>query len=115
MTGPVNELVSHLEGAIDGYRLAPGQLYSLHQGRPIWVRYDLAAMAARVDRDAFASREASLWRYRECLPLGADIQPVTLGEGVTPLLDCKRLGERLGLALASDRDQVNLRLSNRWL
>ena len=98
MTGPVNELVSHLEGAIDGYRLAPGQLYSLHQGRPIWVRYDLAAMAARVDRDAFASREASLWRYRECLPLGADIQPVTLGEGMTPLLDCKRLGERLGLA-----------------
>ncbi len=94
----MNGLVSRLEGAIDGHRLQPGQLHTLHAGRPIWVRYDLAAMASRIDRDVFATREASLWRYRECLPLALHDQPVTLGEGMTPLLSCERLGQRLGLA-----------------
>jgi len=94
----VNGLVSHLEGAIDGHRLEPGQLYTMHAGRPIWVRYDIAAMASCIDRDVFATRETSLWRYRECLPLGLTDPPVTLGEGMTPLLDCERLGQRLGLA-----------------
>ncbi len=94
----MNEFVLHLEGAIDGARLEPGALYSVHEGRPILVRYDLAAIAKRVDRDALPMRETSLWRYRECLPLGFDQQPVTLGEGLTPLLRCPALGQRLGLA-----------------
>ncbi|MGW8368783.1 MAG: pyridoxal-phosphate dependent enzyme, partial [Gammaproteobacteria bacterium] len=57
-----------------------------------------AAIAERVDRDALAMRGTSLWRYRECLPLGLDQQPVTLGEGLTPLLQCPALGQRLDLA-----------------
>ena len=71
--------VSHLEAAIDGTLLEAGTLHTVHKGRPIWVRYDLDAMADCVDRDALASREASLWRYRECLPLAPDNEPVTLG------------------------------------
>jgi threonine synthase len=35
-----------------------------------------------------------MWRYEEVLPGGA---PVTLGEGMTPLLHARRLGEQLGL------------------
>ena len=104
----MNGLVSHLEGAIDGHRLEPGQLYTMHAGRPIWVRYDIAAMASRIDRDVFATRETSLWRYRECLPLGLTDPPVTLGEGMTPLLDCERLGQRLGLADLWIKDESTL-------
>ncbi|MGD8245617.1 MAG: threonine synthase [Anaerolineae bacterium] len=37
---------------------------------------------ARVD-----ARTYSLWRYREALPLSGGAQPVTLGEGWTPLVD----------------------------
>ena len=33
--------VTHLEGAIDAARLPAGVPHTLHNGRPIWVRYDL--------------------------------------------------------------------------
>ena len=36
--------------------------------------------------DRLAARPASLWRYREALPLRPDTQPVSLGESMTPLL-----------------------------
>jgi threonine synthase len=32
------------------------------------------------------SEEASMWRYRAVLPVPPDVEPVTLGEGLTPLL-----------------------------
>jgi threonine synthase len=42
-------------------------------------RYDVAA--ARFDED-----EASIWRYRDLLPVSPAAEPVTLGEGLTPLV-----------------------------
>lgn len=39
-----------------------------------------------------------MWRYRPFLPLLSGEQPVTLGEGDTPLLEAGRIGRRLGLA-----------------
>jgi threonine synthase len=38
-----------------------------------------------------------MWRYRELMPLFDGEQPVTLGEGFTPLFHAKSLGARLGL------------------
>lgn len=38
-----------------------------------------------------------MWRYRELMPIFDDEQPVTLGEGFTPLIHARRLGARLGL------------------
>jgi threonine synthase len=38
------------------------------------------------DPDAIDGAEAGLWRYRRLLPLHVEWQPVTLGEGGTPLL-----------------------------
>ena len=38
-----------------------------------------------------------MWRYREVLPVFDGEQPVTLGEGFTPLLHSTRLGAALGL------------------
>jgi len=37
-----------------------------------------------------------MWRYRPFLPLTPEEQPVTLGEGDTPLLAVPRMGRRLG-------------------
>jgi len=45
-----------------------------------------------------ARREKSLWRYREVLPLPADAEPVSLGEGGTPLLRASRFGREIGLS-----------------
>lgn len=66
-------------------------------GGPLLVRYDLKAVAGAVRPGQLAGRVASLWRYRELLPLRDDKHLVTLGEGMTPLLPLPRLGEALGL------------------
>jgi threonine synthase len=100
--------VTHLESALDGTRLPPDRVHTVHQGRPLWVRYDLDAVRAAVDPATFVQRPPSLWRYRELLPLPAGEEPVTLGEGMTPLLPCPRLGRELGLAHLFIKDESQL-------
>jgi threonine synthase len=39
-----------------------------------------------------------MWRFRAFLPLTSDEQPVTLGEGGTPLLRVRRIASRLGFS-----------------
>ena len=53
----------------------------------LWVRYDLKAIRSRVTREEIAARPRSMWRYRELLP---DVDPVTLGEGFTPILASRK-------------------------
>ena len=84
--------VTHLESALDGTRLEAGKVHTVHQGRPLWVRYDLQKIGRAVRPESLVARPPSLWRYRELLPLPFDDEPVTLGEGMTPLLPCPRLG-----------------------
>src|SRR5581483_9121699 len=81
---------------------------TVHQGRPLWVRYDLAAIRAAVRPEALIGRAPSLWRYRELLPLPRDEEPVTLGEGMTPILPCPRLGGELGLPRLAVKDESQL-------
>lgn len=100
--------VTHLEGALDGSRHEAGHVATTHQGRPLWVRYDLAAAGRAVRPADLVGRAPSLWRYRELLPLPADAEPVTLGEGMTPLLPCPRLGAELGLSRLVIKDESQL-------
>jgi threonine synthase len=65
---------------LDGTRFDADQPHTVHQGRPLWVRYDLAAVGRVVTPGQIASRPPSLWRYRELLPLPLQEEPVTLGE-----------------------------------
>jgi threonine synthase len=58
----------------------------------LYVRYDLTHLqgtspAEVIGRDAAQVPWAGMWRYRSVLP---DVQPVTLGEGWTPMLRSKR-------------------------
>lgn len=71
-------------------------------GGPLLARYDLRAAARTLapwlrpngGEPSRPPRPASMWRYCELLPPG---EPVSLGEGFTPLLHTRRLGEGLGL------------------
>src|SRR5262245_42007080 len=65
--------------------------------KPLFPFYDLTAAGRVLKREAFVRREKSLWRYREMLPLPLHIEPVSLGEGGTPLLPATRYGAELGL------------------
>jgi threonine synthase len=100
--------VTHLESALDSNRFEAGRVWTVHQGRPLWVRYDLGAVGRAVRREDFLARVNSLWRYRELLPLPAGVEPVTLGEGMTPLLPCPRLGRELGLERLYVKDESQL-------
>ena len=96
----MNSYVSHLESALDGTRFPAGEIRTVHEGRPIWVRYDLERVRRDLTPTLLRSRGPSLWRYRELLPLPLDAEPVTLGEGMTPLLPCPRLGAAAGAVAA---------------
>jgi threonine synthase len=50
-------------------------------------------------------RPRNMWRYRELMPLADGEGPVTLGEGFTPLVHARRLGERLGLTRLYVKDE----------
>ncbi len=90
--------LTHLECSLTGERASADRLHMLSPaGRPWLCRYDLDAVRRDVDRDAFASRPRGMWRWRELLPLPEHAQPITLGEGDTPLVDAPRLAESLGL------------------
>src|ERR1700676_5391964 len=99
---------THLESALDGTRFPPDQVLTVHQGRPLWVRYDLPAINKALRPENLGQRVNSLWRYRELLPLPAAAEPVTLGEGMTPLLPCPRLGKQLGLSRLAIKDESQL-------
>ncbi len=91
--------LSHLECAHCGRSLCPDQVQTLCPDckRPLLARYDLRAAKAAWDRDALSTREPTMWRYREMLPVRDPGRAVTLGEGFTPLLHAKALGRALGL------------------
>jgi threonine synthase len=65
-------------------------------GAPLVARYDLDE-ARSWSRDSLRGREPDMWRYRELLPLFDGEQPVTLGEGFTPLVHARALGATIGL------------------
>jgi threonine synthase len=103
-----SSFVSHLEGAIDGSHLEPNVVQTLHEGRPIWVRYDLQAIGQAMDRSDLIGRPADLWRYKELLPVYDESKIVSFGEGMSPLLNSPRLGAALGLADLWVKDESQL-------
>src|SRR3989441_10469140 len=90
--------VTHLECGRCGRQFGPGKVYNLCDcGSPLLVRYDLGQAARTLSREGMARRPVTLWRYREVLPVARESSVVSLGEGFTPLLHARRLGEKLGL------------------
>lgn len=93
--------VTHLECALCGLRHEAGILQNLcvECGKPLLVRYDLAKASETLTKESLGSRESSLWRYREVLPVNDASNVVSFGEGWTPLIKADRLAESLSLKL----------------
>ncbi len=72
------------------------------------MRYDLEQVKANVDRDKLVTRKNDLWRYRELLPLEDDVNRVSLGEGMTALLNCPKLAAEFGIAKLWVKDESQL-------
>ncbi|MBI2989517.1 MAG: threonine synthase [Deltaproteobacteria bacterium] len=75
-------------------------------GSPLLVRYDLRKIKRAVKKSDVKSRPATLWRYREFLPLRAEKNRVSLGEGFTPLIDAKRLASEFHIKKVWIKDEA---------
>lgn len=81
-----------------------GATYDAHQlinlcaacNRPLLVRYDLPKAALTMTKEALKTRQPSLWRYEEVLPVQRRAAMIMLGEGWTPLVCAGRLGTEIG-------------------
>ncbi len=73
--------------------------------KPLFAIVHLARAGRTLTREALATREKSLWRYREVLPLPDEVEPVSLGEGGTPLLRAARFGDAVGLSQLWVKDE----------
>ena len=90
-------MMTHLECSRCGLRYEAGKLHGLCScGGPLWVRYDFGRIRAQWNRDAIARGPSSMWRYAPALPVPNAASIVSLGEGMTPLIQVRRLGARLG-------------------
>jgi threonine synthase len=86
---------THLDCPRDGSHYRRDQIATLCDkcGSPLFARYDLSIARPQVIDDG----EPGLWRYHAVLPVFDCQHRIYLGEGRTPLIHAKRLGEHFGL------------------
>ena len=71
---------------------------------PLDVNYDFPS----VNKNTFANREHTYWRYFELLPIAEKSNIVSIDAGMTPLIKAEKLGKALGLNnLYIKNDSVN--------
>ncbi len=99
--------VSHVECTVCGARHDPKRVLTICDrcGQMLAVRYDLPRVAASVTREALHGRAPGMYRFRELTPLDDGEEPVTLGEGGTPLLRLGRLAAHFGLRHVWGKDE----------
>jgi threonine synthase len=99
--------VSHVECTICGAHHDAKRLLTVCEkcGQMLAVRYDLPRVAASVTRSTLRQRAAGMYRFRELTPLDDAEQPVTLGEGGTPLLELPRLAAHFGIRKIWGKDE----------
>lgn len=70
------------------------RLWNLSEaGKPLLAEYDLEAIKSKFTPEAVRRRTIrSMWKFWDVLPVDAPEEAVSLGEGLTPLLRCRRQG-----------------------
>ena len=101
--------VTHLECSLTGERYEADRLQGLSKaGRPLLVRYDLAAAGKALTRAMLKQREPDFWRYRELLPVRKRQNIVSLGETMTPLIALAKSAKELGAGEILVKDEGRL-------
>ena len=105
--------VTHLYCSSCSKQYEPRRLYNLCTcGKPLLVCYDLENASRKLKREALFRCPATLWRYREVLPVAEEANIVSLGEGFTPLVFARQLSKQLGLRQPAARVKVRVRESH---
>lgn len=72
--------------------------------KPLLAVYDYSVP---LNKSVLKDRIHSMWRYRELLPVIDNEYIVTLGEGMTPLLNAKQIGKKLGCKSLFIKDEAH--------
>jgi threonine synthase len=92
-----------------GTRYDPGENPVMCRKRDLGrldIIYDYDAVSEGLTRDSLRSRgEKDVWRYEELLPALTKFS-VRLGEGGTPLINARRLGEKMGMRSLYLKDET---------
>lgn len=98
--------LSHLECPQCGENYGADSIQQLCVcGSPLLVRYKLNNLKEEWSREALLGRKPDLWRYHELLPVLDSNNVVTLGEGMTPLLELPKLGADYGITTLLMKDE----------
>lgn len=91
--------VTHLYCSACAEKYAPNKIYNLcpNCAKPLMVEYDLEKASQTLSKESLKSRDSTIWRYEEVLPVEKSENRLTLGEGWTPLHEAKSLGAKYGL------------------
>ena len=89
--------ITHLECSACGKHSDAGRRHNLCEcGGPLLARYDLVKAQSFWSRDDLARAPKTMWRYAPVLPVREESSIVSLGEGMTPLIETSRLGKSIG-------------------
>lgn len=97
MSPAISNSLTHLECSLCNRTFEAGKIHNLCAcGGPLLVRYDLEKLRRTWNREQIKSGPHSMWRYAPALPPARQTSIISLGEGMTPLVQAARLGRRLG-------------------
>ena len=77
-------------------------------GAPLLVDYDFESAKRMFTKENLQTRKPNLWRYHELLPIKSVEHVITLGEGMTPIIDCKTTAAKMGLKRLLIKDEGQL-------
>ncbi len=94
--------IKNLRCTVTGTEFAPGEVDyfnpAVGQVGTLDVLYDYDALRSKLDRDALAAnRTASMWRYRDLVPIRPESTPPPLAVGWTPMYNAPRLADDIGV------------------
>ncbi len=99
--------LSHIECSVCRSAHDPKRLLTVCEkcGQMLVARYHLNRVAGAVTKADLQRRPSGMYRFRELTPLEQGEEPVSLGEGGTPLLSLTRLGSYLGFLHLVAKDE----------
>ena len=104
---PYKTFVTHLECSYTGETYEADRVHGLsREGKPLLVRYDLAALGAGLDRETLSARSGGLWKYLELLPVRSEENIISLGEELTPLVDLPDFQAGSGRLMVKDEGRL---------
>lgn len=80
----------------------------MHENRPLWSRYDLEGVRDSMTKAALLERPRDMWRYRELLPIGDEIEPVSLNKSMSPVIECPAFAKQMGMQHVWIKDESQL-------